>query len=255
GCFKSPGLDSELARFLEFCGVGPIRHPDFCDTFDSFSSLSQSQAALIIRPEGKAAGEHLATEFQMPVLPSFVAFDGETILARYRNIASFLKSGKEQGVNNYFALIMKQAEEITRKARAAIGDATIALDSTATCAPFSLALALVKGGLNVTRIYTTQLPEFEKPAFAELSRLKGDITVANPNHAKKYGSRPLPPLADVSLGFEAAYATASPVTVPLAFDEGRYGFEGYVMVLEELLKAMDTRNTLQDQVKAYGLVV
>jgi hypothetical protein len=255
GCFKSPGMDSELARFLAFCGAGAIRHPDFCDTFESFCSLSQSAVSLIIRPEGKAAAEHLSSNCHIQAVPSFIAFDRETILHRYRNIASFFNAKTDGELEDHFAPALQKAGELERKARLVLGDAEIALDSTATCAPFSLALALVKAGLKVKRIYTNQLPEFEKPAFTELCRIQGDIIAANPSHAKRYGKRPEPPLADISIGFEAAYASASPVTVPLAFDEGRYGFEGYTKVLGELIKSAGEKTNLQDQVKAYGLVV
>ncbi|MDR1636046.1 MAG: hypothetical protein LBR93_01780 [Treponema sp.] len=256
GCFKSPAVDSELARFLAFCGAGPIAHPDFCHTFESFRSLAQSGAALIIRPEGKAAAGDLSSFPGIPTLPAFVSFDRAALLERYRSMAVFFQSGKEAGLEGYFEGPMAECEGLEKELRSVLGDARIALDATATCAPFSLALALVQAGLKVNRIYASQLPEFEKAAFGKLRSLKGDIIIANPNHAKKYGKRPSPALADISIGFEAAYATASPVTVPLAFDEGRYGFEGYSLVLKETLKSLEgERYTLQDQVKAYGLVI
>ncbi|MDR3192299.1 MAG: hypothetical protein LBT87_04465 [Treponema sp.] len=256
GCFKSPAADSELARFLAFCGAGPIAHPDFCGTFESFRSLAQCGAALIIRPEGKAAAGDLGSSLGIPVLPAFVGFDRAAVLERYRNMAVFFKSGKEGELERYFEGAMAEREEREGELRSVLGDARIALDGTATCAPFSLALALVQAGLKVCRIYANQLPDFEKNAFGKLRGLKGDIVVANPNHAKKYGKRPSAPLADISIGFEAAYATSSPITVPLAFDEYRYGFEGYSTVLKETLKSLaGERYTLRDQVKAYGLVV
>jgi hypothetical protein len=256
GCFKSPAMDSELARFLAFCGAGPLAHPDFCDSFESFHSLAQCGAALIIRPEGKAAAGNLGSSLGIPILPAFVSFDRASVLERYRNIAAFFKSGKEAETEFYFREAMAECGELESELRSVLGDARIALDGTATCAPFSLALALVQAGLRVCRVYANQLPEFDKAAFGKLRSLKGDIVIGNPNHARKHGERPSPPLADISIGFEAAYATASPVTVPLAFDEGRYGFEGYAMVLKEILKSLaGEKYILQDQVKAYGLVV
>jgi hypothetical protein len=256
GCFKSPVMDSELARFLAFCGAGPIAHPDFCDTFESFRSLARCGAALVIRPEGKAAAGDLASSLGIPSLPAFVGFDRATVLERYRSMAAFFKSGKETELEDYFEGPMAECEERERELLSVLGDARIALDAAATCAPFSLALALVQAGFKVCRIYANQLPDFEKNAFGKLRGLKGDMVIANPNHVRKYGKRPSAPLADISIGFEAAYATASPITVPLAFDEYRYGFEGYSLVLRETLKSLaGARYTLQDQVKAYGLVI
>jgi hypothetical protein len=111
----------------------------------------------------------------------------------------------------------------------------LALDSTATIAPVNLALALLKSGIDVRRIYTDQLPDFERPSLAELAHLGPGILAVNPNHARKYGPRPVEPLVNMAVGFEAAYAAAAPITVPLAFDEQLFGFEGYARVLDALI--------------------
>jgi hypothetical protein len=90
----------------------------------------------------------------------------------------------------------------------------------------------------------------------ELAGLKGDIMVVNPNHTRKHGPRPARPLADMAVGFEAGYATAAPVTVPLAFDEQLFGFEGYGRVLDALIRAAgEGVSDLRQQVSEYGLVV
>jgi hypothetical protein len=151
---------------------------------------------------------------------------------------------------------MERMEDTAGSVRSLLGDARVAIDSTVTIAPFNLALALVKGGVKVNRIYTSQLPAFEKPSLEELAELKGDIVVANPNHVRKYGPLSARTLADVAVGFEAGYATSAPVTVPLAFDEQMYGFEGYTMILEGLIRfSKEGQSDLRQQVKDYGLVV
>jgi hypothetical protein len=266
GSYRPPPQDSELARFLAFCGYGPPRHPEYCPGFESFRAMSQSAAALLLRPEGKAAGEDIAGRLHIPVLPAFMSFDKEHILTAYQRIGEFL-AGLPDGpvggaptsreeLESFFHESIKRTEELAREARSVLGGARVALDSTVTAAPFGLALALVKSGIKVNRIYANQLPAFERPRMAELARLDSDITVINPNHARKYGKRPRIPLADIALGFEAGYAAAAPVTVPLAFDEQMYGFEGYAMVLEGLLAfARKGESDLHQQLKEYGLVI
>jgi hypothetical protein len=60
----------------------------------------------------------------------------------------------------------------------------------------------------------------------------------------------------MAVGFEAGYATAAPVTVPLAFDEQLFGFEGYARVLDALVQfAGEGASDLRRQVREYGLVV
>jgi hypothetical protein len=195
-----------------------------------------------------------------------MAFDKDAVLEQYRGLFAFLEKleapgkggnpGAREKAESFLAAAREKAEEREEEARAVLGGARLAIDSTATIAPFNLALALVKAGLKVDRIYTNQRPEFEKPSLRELARIKGDITVVNPNHARKYGPRSAEPLADMAVGFEAGYAAAAPVTVPLAFDEQLFGFEGYTRVLDRLIQsAGEGTSDLRQQVKDYGLVV
>ncbi|MDR2394120.1 MAG: nitrogenase component 1 [Treponema sp.] len=266
GSYRPPAHNSELAGVLDFFGFGPIRHPEYCPDFESFRRMSQSTAALLLRPEGRAAAEDLSSRLGIPWSPSFMAFDKGTILARYRKLFAFLETldapGKTAGTGtkekseSFLVAAQEKAEEREEQVRAVLGDARIAIDSTVTIAPFNLALALVKAGIKVHRIYANQLPEFEKPSLWELAQFNGDITVVNPNHPRKCGSRPAEPLVDIAVGFEAGYATAAPVTVPLAFDEQLFGFEGYTRVLDLLIRfAREGRSDLRQQVREYGLVV
>jgi hypothetical protein len=262
GAYRPPTQTSELARLLEDCGFGPLRHPEYCADFADYQKLSQSAAALILRPEGKAAAEDLRSRLGIPALPAFMAFDRETVLEGYRRIIAFLRdldgtsSRTVAEPEAYFRPSLERMEDAAARARSQLGDARVAIDSTVTIAPFNLALALVKGGIKVNRIYTSQLPAFEKPSLEELAALQGDIVVANPNHVRKYGPLSARALADVAVGFEAGYAAAAPVTVPLAFDEQIYGFEGYTMILEALIRFSGAgKSDLRQQVKDYGLVV
>jgi nitrogenase molybdenum-cofactor synthesis protein NifE len=266
GSYRPPAQNSELAQVLGHYGFGPLRHPEYCPDFETFREMSQSAAALILRPEGRAAGDDLSSRLGIPALPCFIAFDRETLLERYRRLFTFLEgldpaeknkgSGAGEKAESLLEAAAKTAEERGRETASVLGDARVAVDATATAAPFNLALALVKSGINVNRIYANQLPDFEKPSLAELARLKGDIIVANPNHVRKYGPRPAEALADMAVGFEAGYATAAPVTVPLAFDEQIYGFEGYTRILETLIQyAGEGKSDLRQQVQDYGLVV
>jgi hypothetical protein len=262
GAYRPPAQTSELAKLLNHYGFGPIRHPEYCVDFDSFKEMSQSAAAIILRPEGRAAGEDLSSRLGIPVFRSFMAYDGDTVMERCQRLITFLESldqrpltGKDRA-ESYFRAPRETAAERGREARALLGDASIAIDSTVTIAPFNLALALVKSGLNVTRIYTGDLPEFESLSLAELAKRKGDIRVSNPIHVRKYGPRKAEALTDIALGFEAGYATAAPITVPIAFDEQMYGFEGYTMILERLIESFQRgASDLRQQVRDYGLVV
>ena len=265
GAFRPPDQDSELAAFLARLGYGPLRHPEFCADFGEFTALRQSAAALVIRPEGAAAGDFLAAERGIPALPAPVAFDTPSIIERYQRIIDFLAGieGSSEPASAAAILSESIAETEAKLARAAalLRGAAVAIDSTVTASPFSLALALARGGVRVSRVYANYLPPHEQAAFRELANLDGSIIAANPNHERKHGKRPERPLADIALGFEAGYASAAPVTVSLAFDERRYGFEGFRIILDALIDAVAAADTdrprldLREQIKSYGLVV
>jgi hypothetical protein len=266
GSYRPPRRDSELAAVLALFGFGPLRHPEYCSDFEGFRRMSQSAAALLLRPEGMAAAEDIQSRLNIPYHPSFIAFDQTVVMERYRSLFTFLEhravseklagpDAREQA-ETFLAAAQKRVAAQEARARSVLGGIRLAIDATATIAPFNLAVALVKAGINVTRIYANQIPAFEKRSLEELARLKGDIIVANPNHARKQGPRPVEPLTDMAVGFEAGYATAAPITVPLAFDEQTFGFEGYGKVLDALIQAAgDGVSDLHRQVREYGLVV
>ncbi|MDR0525874.1 MAG: hypothetical protein LBG90_08415 [Spirochaetaceae bacterium] len=261
GAFRPPSRDSELAGLVERLGFGPIRHPEFCSDFEEFKKFSKSSGALTIRPEGTAAADYLKTRGIPPVFAP-VAFDSASIIERYQRILTFLSAlpGAAGGIISAEDIFRPTAEETAVKLQQTaevLQGASIAVDATVTASPFSLALALVQGGIRVNRIYANYLPSHERDALKKLAGLDGSIIGANPNHARKHGRRPSEPLADIALGFEAGYATSAARTVPLAFDEQRYGFEGFQKILDALADAVSERKTpdLREQIKAYGLVV
>ncbi|GHV55790.1 hypothetical protein AGMMS49579_19410 [Spirochaetia bacterium] len=264
GSFSPPTQASELAALMRRLGFGPLRHPAFCSSFEEFTALSQSAAAIVLRPEGGAAADFLGSERGIPAIHAPVAFDTPAIIERYQHIIDFLSAlpGAHKtrvSAQEIFADAIDAAAAKLEQAAAFLKGASVAVDSTVTASPFSLALALVRGGIRVSRVYANYLGAHEKAAFKELADLDGSIIAANPNHGKKYGTRPEHPLADIAIGFEAGYATAAPVTVPLAFDEGRYGFEGFIAVIDAIVEAVnenrEARQNLREQIKSYGLVV
>jgi hypothetical protein len=262
GSFRPPSNESELALLTRRMGFGPLRHPEFCSTFEEFAGFSHSAGALVLRQEGSAAGDFLSAERGIPSVYAPVAFDTPSIIARYQKILDFLASldgnaGGGISAQDIFADAARETAEKLERAAEILKGETVAVDSTVTASPFSLALALAKGGVKVNRVYANYLPSHEADALKELAGIDGSIIAANPNHYKKFGARRKDPLSDIAIGFEAAYATSAPVTVPLAFDEGRYGFEGFQMIIDALVDAANGKETagLREQIRSYGLVV
>jgi nitrogenase molybdenum-cofactor synthesis protein NifE len=262
GAFVPPSNESELALFVAAAGFGPLTHPAFCRTFEKFSTLSAASAALVIRPEGTAAAELVERKLRIPAITAPVCYSRERIAERYRIIADALMAigGEDPDVGGFLSPLAAETEDLADRVASVAGKMRIAIDASATASPYDLALALHESGFNVTHIYAERMPLYESKSFAALAEKKPGISIINPTHSRRASGIPDMPLADVAIGFAAGYATGAPVIVPVAFDEARYGFEGFRSVLTEIEKAILANMTkdgsgLKESIRSYGLVV
>lgn len=258
GSFVPPSPDSELSRFVSLFGRGPLRHPIGCADFDEFRSLARCSSALVLRPEGSAAGAYVSENLGMPTISAPIAFSSSLTERRYRALGSFLGTGESlrASLDAFLEEARAQAAEGAAAAARCLAGHAVAVDSTATASPFDLALALVQAGITVSRVYAERLAAHERESFAALAESSPALLVCNPSHARRHEGRSGRPLADIAVGFAAAYATGAPITVPVAFDEGIYGFEGFRTVLTAMTTAVVAGpSDLEAQVRGYGLVV
>lgn len=261
GSFVPPARDSELARVLEDFGFGPLRHPSFCRGFEEFREVARSALALNLRPEGRAAEVTVAQDLGIPAHFTPVAFHPRTIAGRYRALAAFLKAQGAQGPGDPdWEAFLDRETEAAGRALGRLADRLlglrVAVDGSATASAFDLALALVEAGVTVVRVYAEKLPAHEQPSFEALTSLAPGLLVCNPSHHRNHRGRPAEPLADLAIGFTAGFATSAPRTVPLAFDEGLYGFEAVARLVQAVERVLDSGDAdLGSQVRAYGLVV
>ncbi|HSV56736.1 MAG TPA: nitrogenase component 1 [Magnetospirillaceae bacterium] len=258
GSFVPPGPDSELSRFLAHLGRGPLRHPGLCSDFDEFRTLARSYAAITLRPEGNAAATYVTAAMGIQSAPAPIAFSSALVERRYREMAEFLGAGNSEYADamDFVSRAAAQAAVAAAETARSLTGLTVAVDSTATASPFDLALALAEAGIEVTRVYAYHLADHERESFAALARLLPTLLVCNPCHPSRHERRPGGPKADMAVGFEAAYAAGAPLAVPVAFDEGLYGFEGFRSVLNAMVSSVAAGPAdLEAQVRDYGLVV
>lgn len=259
GCFQDIDPAGDLARLAAACGLGPLRHPASCATFDEFSLMARSSAALLVRPEGKAAAAYYRDELGTPVLEAPVAYSARRVREGLEAFAAFalgISGAAAPDLDAVLGAEREAAEAAAADAADALSGARVAVDSTATASPFDLALALAEAGVRVERVYAEKLAAHDKPSFDALAELAPGILVCNPSHARRHAGRPSKPQADLAVGFQAAYAASAPRTCPLAFDEGLYGYRGRRVLFESLrAAALSAVDDLEEQVRAYGLVV
>lgn len=261
GAFVPPAADSELARFVASCSFGPLRHPALSKDFDGFLELAQSSAVLQLRPEGAAAAEYLAVAHGMAVFALPPVFVEQRILSAYRALAVFLESVSGAILPHSHDLscfdgIRAVLDNEKQKTAKLLSGKHVALDATSTASPFDLALALLRSGIQVTHVFVEKIAPHDKDSFSELAAEHPTVIVSNPSHHHAFKAYSASPLADVAIGFTAAYASGASCVVPLAFDEGRFGFSGFISVLIAIQSALlEGARDLQSQVADYGLVI
>lgn len=263
GSFVPPSKDSELAKVVQKAGFRDIAHPSFCDTFENFSNLSECAFALLLRPEGGAAAEYLEREFSIPVSRVHIGYSEKRILRNYDRLFRDLEANGGTALGHPATVFSAEIEEYRSQARGIgklLGRRRIALDATSTCSPFDLALALCEAGCNVTAVYAEKIAPHDKESFDALCQLSPGIQVSNPAHSRRASGLPKEATADIAIGFSAGYASSAPMLVPISFDEGRYGFQGFLSVLEEVERVITRSDSspgegLKEKIKEYGLVV
>jgi hypothetical protein len=263
GCFTPVERGGDLEAIVASLGGGPLRHPGSCRSFDEYQTMGSSSRCIVVRPEGNAAAEQCETKLGMDVIKAPIAYSESLVFERLAAIAEFL-GGRATGdtvspgtfAERASTPFAEAARTVAGRAARALSGASVAIDSTASASPFDLALALTEAGINVTRVYAEKLPAHDVASFARLAEMAPSLIVVNPSHGRRHAGRPAEPLADVAIGFAAGYATAAPRTYPLAFDEGLYGHAGRTGLFAALERcALSEATSLEDQVKAYGLVI
>ncbi|MBS3936623.1 MAG: hypothetical protein KGZ43_10670 [Sulfuritalea sp.] len=251
GTFQPIAAESEIHAMLKAAGWQALRHIANCRSFEEFQRLGAASLNLATRPEGLAAAQNLLEKYGTPFIFAPTSFSETGILRRYEDLAQATGMAVDCAENQAQLRVLAEAT------RDEVGDRSIAIDGSATCAPFDLARALIEAGFNVSAIFTEKLPDFERPAFEWLAVHAPDLKVALPVSPTNSWRRPDTPTADIAIGFTAAYLTAAPHVVPISFDEGLYGYHGMSMVYQALRQSLSNTQSesLEDMVNAYGLVI
>lgn len=251
GTFQPIAAASEIHIMLDAAGWQPLRHIADCRSFDEFQQLGEVSLNLVTRPEGLAAAQNLSEKYGTPFVFAPTSFSEAGIRHRYADIAQ--ATGMAVDCEESRARLRTLAK-VTRDK---VGDRSIAIDGSVTCAPFDLARALIEAGFTVSAVFTEKLPDFERTAFEWLSAHAPDLRVALPVSPTNSWLRPSTPTADIAIGFTAAYLTAAPHVVPINFDEGMYGYHGMSMVYQALGQSVSQvqSESLEEMVNAYGLVI
>lgn len=248
GNYVSLPPENELFEVLSQCGVEKVLHWSEMPTYEEYKEMGKSRWNLVLRPEGKYAADQLQPLMDYRFVP--VSYDLDQIDAQYAAIFDMM--GKQVDLTPW----RERALAAVEKARAAVGSRSIAVGASATCRPYSMALALRKYGFRVSDVFTGGgCAAYEQESYDTLCRDYPNTqfhSIFAPENVRTIGHMGA---ADIAIGYSAGYHTGAPIVVDLMTDEGMFGYHGVVCLMERLCRSIENPQALEVMIESYGLIV
>ncbi len=282
GGFVPLPADCELHAALAAVGAGPVRHVTACETFDEYLQLAESSVVMSAGGMGDAMSEAFAARFGMQRVVWHPTYALDRVGARYeelsaalgavgvgcggadgteceaagakREVAGAQASGAalREVVAGVTAPAREAARAAVRRALAAVGDAPVAVDSSATFAPYHLAHELLDYGFNVRACFAFHMKGGDAEA---AERLRSDypqvrVVTESADEVLREGAFAGEGAAEVggaagsrdnrwlAIGSEAAFFTGARCVVDIYHDEGYFGYQGIERLMNEIVEAV-----------------
>lgn len=234
GSFEAIPEDGELAAALEAAGAGPLRQLLTCSTFDEYASMANSRCTLSLAHVGDGAAESMI-RLGIPWLTWHACYDAKELCRRYVRLAQIL-GGPPLPCDER----VEKVERAVGRARESVGDAPIAVDTSASFMPFSLASTLLGYGFNVRAVFSLHSKGCDDDARARLESAYPDVLVLGESDCRGDADFGIP-RESIAIGRDAARLLQSRAVVDMYHDEGYFGFEGIVRLMDEIRAAWERR--------------
>lgn len=241
--------ECELKKLLHSKGWS-ISHISDHKDFKSFQTMSEAKLNIVTAPIALKAAQQMEKELGIPYMTAYVNHTPEVIEQFYEDLSEYIGEDIVTPSKEYRI----KAEEKLEQARSLIGDYPIAMDFQAVIKPFSLALTLSEYGFNIGMIASDGIPAHEKGAFELLSKKYLDILVEDPlcHEAVTF---PFEGSQYLCIGFDCGYMTGSDKVVNIMEDEGLFGYDGIVRLMDMLVEAYTEKADVQEMIKEAGLII
>lgn len=237
GHFEGIPAESEFFAVAASLELGPIRQLFSCADFDEYERLAKSRFALSLSHLGDAALADFERRLGVPGMRWHACYGIDEIARRYGELASLVGGSVDVGP---FA---QRAAQAAARAREAVGGAPVAVDSSATMRPFSLALDLLAYGFDVRAVFALHAKADDSAAARRLAEAHPEVAVVRQGGAKAVSDGPW--FAEgpsyVAVGTDAAFLLRTERVVDLYHDEGCFGFQGVERLMDGLHAAVGAR--------------
>ena len=235
GHFEEIPASSEFHRIVASLGLGPVRQVFTCADFDEYGLLARSRLALSLSHLGDAALADFDERLGVAGMRWHASYALDEIERRYQQLAALCGGSVDCGE---FAA---NARVAVARARAAVGDMPIAVDSSASLKPFTLALDLLAYGFNVRAVFALHAKADDSAAARRLAEgyPKVDVVRDGGAGAVRGASHAAKSRTWIAVGSDAAFLLGTPHTVDMYHDEGYFGFQGVKALMEGLCAAVE----------------
>ena len=237
GHFEEIPAASEFHRIVAGLGLGPVRQVLTCADFAEYELLAKSCLALSLSHLGDAALDDFGERLGVAGMRWHASYALDEIERRYRRLAALC--GGSVDCSEFAA----EARAAIKRARAVVGDAPIAVDSSASLKPFALALDLLSYGFNVRAVFALHAKADDSAAARLLEKEHPEVAIVRDGGAAAVRGVPRATRdADwVAVGSDAAFLLEAPHAVDMYHDEGFFGFQGVKALMEGLSAAVEGR--------------
>lgn len=239
GSYAPLPATSEIYGALGLMGALPARDLVSCATYADYLALGSSRASLTVSHAGSGAARLLEERLGMPGMAWQACYGIDETLRRYRQLAEVLGWRDGDALAGFLAPFADRAG----RARDACADAlrgwAVAVDTSATMAPFSLALDLLDAGIEVRCVLALHSKGNDERE-GELLEGHPEVRVARTGDA--LGMLGGAPEADgrlVALGRDATALLHATRSVNIYHDEGFFGLDGIARLFDAMRSCVE----------------
>lgn len=241
--------NGEIFRILNKMNVSKVRHISDYDTFSAYQDMAKSCLNLVVMPTGLYACKQMYKKHGIPYLLALNSFQTECITQLYQKIAEQLQT-ECPDVSAY----EKECEKALKRTAEQLNGMPVIIDGEAIIRPFDLAKALLKAGINVTCIYEQEVLPTDADNYEWVINNYPQVKVLQPQNPKVTVMEKKEKDC-ISIGYSAAYISGANHVVDISGQNGLYGYQGILDLLEMMQTASKEKADLKKLLEDTVLVV
>lgn len=236
GNFEQIPSESEWEDFLAYAGWEGIRHLDLCKTYAEYLAMADSELTISLSHIGDMAAMDMTTRLGIPHLIWHASYDLNTVADRYRELFSLSKISDE-----ILRPYINQTRQEIHDTQKCLEGRLIAVDSSASRRPFSLACTLLDYGFKVFVVFALHQKDPDKEAREKLSKKYPEVVVITHEAHEAITGYDINTEC-ISIGKDAAFLLQQQNFIDMHNDEGYFGFYGISKLMKKLRAARNSSN-------------